>query len=78
MLTNVVRRVYYAQYQRYLPRNQPPAILYYDSTAMCMDYGQRSEISLSRQANFIKIFNQFVSSQETIQITTSPCKRLFL
>ena len=35
-----------------------------------MDYGQHSEISLCKQANFIKIFNQFVTSQETIQIIT--------
>ena len=34
-----------------------------------MDCGQHSEISLSKQANFIKISNHFV---------TSPCKRLFL
>ena len=35
-----------------------------------MDYGQHSEISLCKQANFIKIINQFVTSQETIQIIT--------
>ena len=35
-----------------------------------MDYGQHSEISLCKQAYFIKIFNQFVTSQETIQIIT--------
>ena len=33
-----------------------------------MDCDQHSEISLSKQANFIKIFNHFV---------TSPCKGYF-